>query len=75
MSPPPARRPVQFSWWGLVLCLIGTGLILVYRQRPTLWTGSPMAKIVYLGMGALLILWGIRTVVAEMWPVAARVSR
>ena len=71
MSSAP-RRPAKFSWWGLVLCLIGTGLITVYRQRPTLWTSSPMAKIVYLGMGSLLILWGIRTVVAEMWPVVGK---
>lgn len=68
MSQPVVRR-TRFPWLGLVIMMAGLALITVYMQRPALWTSAPLVKGLYLGLGGVLIVWGMWIMTSEIWPM------
>jgi uncharacterized protein (DUF58 family) len=65
------RRAI--SWLGLAAILGGLTLIRLYFDHPRLANNpNPMVAIVYLGTGCVLVVWGLRALVAEIAGVLFR---
>lgn len=71
-APPRAGKPRRsISWLGLTAILGGLGVIILYYDHPRLsGESNPLISIIYVGTGSILILLGLRAVIAEMFAVA-----
>lgn len=73
-SPPTGRQRLQVPLLGLFAMGSGIGLVYLYMTIPRLATGGNYSRVFYLGTGAVLLMWGLRAVVSELWTPLARLG-
>ena len=65
-----------YPWMGLVSLASGICLLFLYVSIPDLrHSTSPFVKVFYLGIGLILNIWGVGSVLAYFLPLFSRLSR
>src|SRR6185369_14868008 len=75
MSKPSGRIRPQISVLGLMALAGGLLLIGMYFFLPLRRDSELFAVLIYLGVGSILGLWGLRAVLSDIWPALGRLGR